>query len=178
MAAPCTTLAHPQQGRAKAMKRKKSEAGTLPLGELEIAHCCGCANVVHGAAIQASPLIRKSPLTSPAVQFDQLDSVPLAVIRRQAGASELSRVVPECCGLVWNAVRSRLADSADQVWSLCARTREIESLGPSPESPRAATPPRSRVPLRTAAVASMISRAGRGSLSRGWFQGNGVTGWL
>ena len=28
------------------------------------------------------------------------DSVPLVVIRR-----ELSRVVPQCCGLVWNAVR-------------------------------------------------------------------------
>lgn len=43
-------------------------------------------------------LIRKSPLTFPAVQFDQLDSVPLAVIRRQARASELSRVVPQCVG--------------------------------------------------------------------------------
>jgi hypothetical protein len=40
--------------------------------------------------MQASPN-RKSPLTSSSVQFDQLDSVPLAVIRRQASASELSR---------------------------------------------------------------------------------------
>jgi hypothetical protein len=34
--------------------------------------------------ISWSEIIRKSPLTSPAVQFDQLDSVPLAVIRRHA----------------------------------------------------------------------------------------------
>ena len=40
------------------------------------------------------------------VQLQQLDSIPLAVIRRQARPAELSRVVPECCGLVWNAVRA------------------------------------------------------------------------
>ena len=60
-------------------------------------------------------LIRKSPLTSPGVQFDQLDSVPLAVIRRQASASELSRVVPQCCGLVWNAVRAQQARAGRHV---------------------------------------------------------------
>ena len=54
-------------------------------------------------------------MTSPAVQFDQLDSVPLAVIRRQASASELSRVVPECCGLVWNAVRAQQARAGRHV---------------------------------------------------------------
>jgi effector-binding domain-containing protein len=48
-------------------------------------------------------------MTSYAVQFQQLNSVPLAVIRRQARASELARVVPECCGLVWNAVRAQQA---------------------------------------------------------------------
>ena len=42
-----------------------------------------------------------------AIQIQRLDSVPLAVIRRQASASELKRVVPECCGLVWNAVRAQ-----------------------------------------------------------------------
>jgi effector-binding domain-containing protein len=41
------------------------------------------------------------------VQLRQLDSIPLAVIRRQAKASELSRVVPECCGIVWNALRAQ-----------------------------------------------------------------------
>ena len=43
------------------------------------------------------------------VQLRQDAGVPLAVIRRKASASELSRVVPECCGLVWNVVRAQQA---------------------------------------------------------------------
>ena len=43
------------------------------------------------------------------VQLRRLESVPLAVVRRQARASELSRVVPEYCGLVWNVVRGQQA---------------------------------------------------------------------
>ena len=35
------------------------------------------------------------------------DPRPLAVVRRRAGSQELSRVVPECCGLVWSALRSQ-----------------------------------------------------------------------
>jgi len=42
-----------------------------------------------------------------AVQLQRLSSVPVVVIRRQARAAELARVVPECCGLVWNAVRAQ-----------------------------------------------------------------------
>jgi effector-binding domain-containing protein len=41
------------------------------------------------------------------VQLRQLDSIPVAVVRRQARAAELSRLVPECCGLVWNVVRAQ-----------------------------------------------------------------------
>src|SRR5919199_4743111 len=53
-------------------------------------------------------LQRKGELVmSYAVQLQRLNSIPLAVIRRQASASELSRVVPECCGLVWNVVRAQ-----------------------------------------------------------------------
>jgi effector-binding domain-containing protein len=44
-----------------------------------------------------------------AVQLQRLESVPLAVVRRQARPSDLSRVVPECCGLVWNVVRAQQA---------------------------------------------------------------------
>jgi effector-binding domain-containing protein len=46
-------------------------------------------------------------MSSYAVHVQQLDSVPLAVIRRQVRASDLTRVVPECCGLVWNAARAQ-----------------------------------------------------------------------
>ena len=41
------------------------------------------------------------------VQLQELKPVPLAVIRRTASARELSRVVPECCGLVWDAVSAQ-----------------------------------------------------------------------
>jgi effector-binding domain-containing protein len=41
------------------------------------------------------------------IRIQRLDAVPLAVIRRQARAADLSRVVPECCGLVWTAVRAQ-----------------------------------------------------------------------
>ena len=54
-------------------------------------------------------------MTSYAVQLQRLNSVPLAVIRRQAKASELSRVVPECCGLVWDAVRAQQAQAGRHV---------------------------------------------------------------
>jgi len=46
-------------------------------------------------------------MPSSAVQVQRLESVPVAVIQRQVRASELSRVVPEGCGLVWNAVRAQ-----------------------------------------------------------------------
>jgi effector-binding domain-containing protein len=46
-------------------------------------------------------------MASYAVQIERLASVPLAVTRRRASRSELARVIPECCGLVWNAVRAQ-----------------------------------------------------------------------
>jgi hypothetical protein len=48
-------------------------------------------------------------MTRYAVQVGWLDDIPLAVIRRQVSRTELARVVPECCGLVWNAVRAQQA---------------------------------------------------------------------
>jgi effector-binding domain-containing protein len=54
-------------------------------------------------------------MTSYAVQVQQLESVPLAVIKRQVRASELSRVVPECCGLVWKAVKAQSAKGGRHV---------------------------------------------------------------
>jgi effector-binding domain-containing protein len=41
------------------------------------------------------------------VQVRQLESIPLAVIRRQARPADLSRLVPECCGLVWEVMRAQ-----------------------------------------------------------------------
>lgn len=46
-------------------------------------------------------------MTPYSVQVTRNASIPLAVIRRQARAADLSSLVPECCGLVWNAVRAQ-----------------------------------------------------------------------
>ena len=41
------------------------------------------------------------------VRFEQVSSRPLAVVRRRASAQELSKVVPEACGTVWNVMRAQ-----------------------------------------------------------------------
>jgi effector-binding domain-containing protein len=86
-------------------------------------------------------------MTSCAVQLQQLDSVPLAVIRRQGSPSELPRVVPECCGLVWNVVRAQQARAGHHVaiyWDGSIRLEVgVELHGPFAEQGevvRSATP--------------------------------------
>jgi effector-binding domain-containing protein len=81
------------------------------------------------------------------VHVEQLSSIPLAVIRRQASASELSRVVPECCGFVWNAVREQHARGGRHVaiyWDGSIRLEVgVELEGPFTEQGeivRSATP--------------------------------------
>ena len=68
-------------------------------------------------------------------------------MRRQANAAELSRVVPECCGLVWNAVRAQEARAGRHValyWDASIRLEVgVELLGPFVETGdvvRSATP--------------------------------------
>ena len=85
--------------------------------------------------------------SSYAVQLQRLGSVPLAVIRRQASAAELARVVPECCGLVWDAVREQQARAGRHVaiyWDGSIRLEVgVELLGPFAEHGevvRSATP--------------------------------------
>ena len=46
-------------------------------------------------------------MSSYQVHVQRLESIPLAVIRRQARPADLSRLVPECCGLVWEAMRAQ-----------------------------------------------------------------------
>jgi effector-binding domain-containing protein len=41
------------------------------------------------------------------IRLEQSTSRPLAVVRRRAARHELSKVVPEACGLVWNVIRSQ-----------------------------------------------------------------------
>jgi len=40
------------------------------------------------------------------VDVRRVPSLPTAVISRRVRKDELSRVVPECCGLVWNALKA------------------------------------------------------------------------
>jgi effector-binding domain-containing protein len=46
-------------------------------------------------------------MTPHAVEVRQVESVPVAVVRRQARRQDLSRLVPECCGLVWEVVKAQ-----------------------------------------------------------------------
>ena len=82
-----------------------------------------------------------------AVRLEHMPSVPLAVIRRIASQAELSRIVPECCGLVWNAVRTQGAPAGRNVaiyWDGRIRLEVgVELLGPFVEQGdvvRSATP--------------------------------------
>jgi len=42
-----------------------------------------------------------------AVRLERHSGTPLAVVRRRARPQELSRVVPDACGVVWNVVKSQ-----------------------------------------------------------------------
>jgi effector-binding domain-containing protein len=69
-----------------------------------------------------------------AVQIHRLDATPLAVVRRQVRRSELARAVPECCGLVWTAVRAQQTPAGRHVaiyWDdgICLEVG-VELLGP------------------------------------------------
>src|SRR5262245_16584910 len=44
--------------------------------------------------------------TNHEVRIEHVASRPLAVVRRRARQQDLPKVVPEACGLVWNAIRS------------------------------------------------------------------------
>ena len=76
-------------------------------------------------------------MTLPTVQLQELNSVPVAVIRRQANASQLSRLIPECCGLVWNEVRAQQVQAGRHVaiyWDGSIRLEVgVELYGPFTE---------------------------------------------
>src|SRR5215212_9900622 len=46
------------------------------------------------------------------VRLEQASSLPLAVVRRRASQTQLSKVVPEACGAVWNVIRSQQVPGA------------------------------------------------------------------
>jgi effector-binding domain-containing protein len=81
------------------------------------------------------------------VTVAQVDSIPVAVVRRQARAAELSKVVPDGCGVVWAFVRARQLRAGRNVaiyWDGSIRLEVgVELDGDLPESAdvlRSATP--------------------------------------
>ncbi|HEY7056037.1 MAG TPA: GyrI-like domain-containing protein [Vicinamibacterales bacterium] len=81
------------------------------------------------------------------VRLEQIPAVPVAVIRRRVQQAELSRVVPECCGLVWNVVRRQGAKGGRHIaihWDGTIRLEVgVELEGPFTEQDevvRSATP--------------------------------------
>jgi effector-binding domain-containing protein len=41
------------------------------------------------------------------VRLEQVNSRPIAVVRRRASLQELAKVIPDACGTVWNVVRAQ-----------------------------------------------------------------------
>ena len=54
-------------------------------------------------------------MSHPPVELQQRPAIPVAVIRRRAAPAELSRLVPELCGVVWNALRAQQIRSGRHV---------------------------------------------------------------
>ena len=46
------------------------------------------------------------------IRLEQHAARPLAVVRRRAASHELSKVVPDACGTVWNVIRSQQVSGA------------------------------------------------------------------
>ena len=86
-------------------------------------------------------------MTSLLVELRDVAPTPLAVVRQQVRASELSRVVPDCCGRVWKTLRAQGAQGGRNVavyWDGAIRLEAgVEALGPFTEADgvvRSATP--------------------------------------
>jgi len=60
------------------------------------------------------------------VTLERRPSLALAVIRRQASAADLARLVPECCGVVWNEIRAQQASAGRHVALYWDRTIRLE----------------------------------------------------
>ena len=112
------------------------------------------------------------------VQLQQLESIPLAVVRRQAGRSELSRLVPECCGIVWNAVRAQQTQAGRHVaiyWDGGIRLEVgVELQGPFVETGdvvRSATP--AGMVAWTTHVGPYGGLGGAHAVVRRWCEDNG-----
>lgn len=116
-------------------------------------------------------------MTAYDVQIQLLESIPLAVIRRHASPSELSRLVPECCGLVWNVVGAQKVKAGRHVAIYWDARLEIE-IGVELYEPfeEEGEVVRSRTPAGAAVIATHFGRYSGLGLAhkavREWCQAN------
>ena len=93
-------------------------------------------------------------MSSPVVLLT-VSAIPVAVVRRLVKPFELSRVVPECCGLVWKAVRAQNVKAGRNVaiyWDGSIRLEAgVELQGPFSEEGEVV---RSATPVGSAASAT------------------------
>jgi len=71
------------------------------------------------------------------VRLEQLDSRPIAVVRRRASSRELARVVPDACGLVWNVMSAQQVKAGRHValYSDCADGELTAEVGAEVNGP-------------------------------------------
>jgi effector-binding domain-containing protein len=62
-----------------------------------------------------------------AVHVGRVSRIPTAVIRRRINPGDGSRVVPECCGLVWNALRAQHMKGGRNVALYRDRGQQVEA---------------------------------------------------
>jgi effector-binding domain-containing protein len=87
-------------------------------------------------------------MTTQIVQLLNRPAIPLAVIRRRVPPTQLARIVPECCGAVWQALKAQGLRGGRNValyWDSAIRLEAgVEMNGPFTEREgvvRSATPP-------------------------------------
>src|SRR5437773_8901718 len=83
-------------------------------------------------------------MSSPVVLLT-VSAIPVAVVRRFVKSFELSRAVPECCGLAWKAVRAQNVKAGRNVaiyWDGSIRLEAgVELQGPFQRKVRSSVPP-------------------------------------
>ncbi len=69
------------------------------------------------------------------VEIKQVEPQTIAVVRRRASLQELSRVIPEACGVVWNVIKANQVQGAGRhvaVYLDCQMNLEVGAeVGPS-----------------------------------------------
>jgi hypothetical protein len=55
----------------------------------------------------ANKEVKEGAMVEYNIRLEHVSSRPLAVVRRRAALQQLSKVVPDACGIVWNVMRTQ-----------------------------------------------------------------------